>query len=311
MNGSPEMERLMIPFAILAKTPDPISIFQGIDIDADSLFDFRFDDENMEGQSNELSNTSVDIAADNKVYSLLVRLENIRTQYKEITYAMGPAAHDRDTLLRNNARLLCGKLLQIMSNKERFVQTPEAKLIIRTPPPRPGEDIDIENALITIEGDCAEAFGFTKLAIPALDWRKFTSKADDNTVGQWKRALTIAVSTSVTSDVLNDNYVLSCDQKKCFRIFSAKYTQYYNKFSETEVYVVEMLKPRRYGDEKLNLSIKALEMALKYRFMFLEGEESQFSPIKFAAMGLDEVRRNVAEMLDELNLPSGRAKSMV
>jgi hypothetical protein len=256
----------------------------------------------MERQSHDLSNPSVDISADNKVYTMLTTLENVRLQSKGILPVMGPQLAQRTKELQNNARLLCGKLLEVLSNKEKFTHSPEAKLIIRTPPAQQDEDIDIEKAVITIEGNCDEAFGLPDSSIPAMDWHKFTGRTDENTAGQWKRALSMAVSTSVVSKFLNDNYILSYNRKKCFRIFSAKYTQYYNKFAETEVYVVEMLKPRIYGDEKINLSIRALDMALRYRFMFLEQEESRFSPIKFSAMSLDDLKPKVAEMIDELNL---------
>jgi len=134
----------------------------------------------------------------------------------------------------------------------------------------------------------------------AIDWKYFTSKAEETIALQWKRALNSLVSLSRESNFVNDNYVLSYNGKKSFRIFTSKYTEYYGNDSEIEVYVVEMLKRKDYGDRLTTIYLQALEVALRYRFMFLE-ETSEFSPLIFAAENPDTLQGRVSEMIDELN----------
>ena len=81
---------------------------------------------------------------------------------------------------------------------------------------------------------------------------------------------------------LDDNSILSFDKKKIFRIFISQITHYYNNDSEVQIYLIEVLRRKDYGDPDSTLLLHALEVSLSYRFMFLE-KLSQFSPVYFMA----------------------------
>ena len=61
-----------------------------------------------------------------------------------------------------------------------------------------------------------------------------------------------------------------------------------------------MLRLKDYGNEQTTTLLRALEVTLGYRFMFLE-ERSEFSPLMFNMIKLEEFQEHVSEMLDGLN----------
>jgi hypothetical protein len=76
---------------------------------------------------------------------------------------------------------------------------------------------------------------------------------------------------------------------------------YYNNSTEYHVYVVEMLRPRDHGDHDTTLFLRAMEVGLGYRFMFLEAL-SDFSPAVFQTEDLQDFRKRVVRMINSLNL---------
>jgi hypothetical protein len=75
----PHMDRRMIPFAVLARVPDTMNEFEGIDIGLNDLRDVRFDTTNLASNLRELydSHSGSDSAPDRMMYKLLADIEDV------------------------------------------------------------------------------------------------------------------------------------------------------------------------------------------------------------------------------------------
>jgi hypothetical protein len=312
MNAAPQMakfnhlDRRMIPFAVLARVPDTMNEFEGIDIEPASLRDVRFDATNLAGDLRRLDSDDTTSGPDGMIFKLLCDIESIIDQTKDVSTA-GPASitrnEQRSEILREHARDLCRQILELMLGREKSVDYPKAKLTVRTQPapPRNNGCDAIENATIRIEGNCYDAFGLSQSGNTSLRWPEFTAEAENDIARQWRKALTSLISSSQASNFIEDNSILSFDRKKVFRIFKSRVAVYYSNESEFQIYVVEILRRKDYGDDATTLLLKALEVSLAYRFMFLE-ETSEFSPTLFRATKLGDFKARVSEMVDGLNL---------
>jgi hypothetical protein len=192
-----------------------------------------------------------------------------------------------------------------MLNREKEVKIPKSKLIIRLEPPKEGgsdaPEATIERATLRIEGPCYEAFGLEEKQT-SLGWREFIAKADDeDIVFGWKEALNGLISPAQSSDFVDNNVILSFDRKKVFRVFVSRIALYYSDAAEYQVYVVEMLRSRDQGDSETTILLKAMEVGLGYRFMFLE-QTSEFSPAVFRATNLAAFKERALKMLIGINL---------
>ena len=94
---------------------------------------------------------------------------------------------------------------------------------------------------------------------------------------------------------------MSFDRTKIYRIFTAATSVYYSNEVEYVVYAVEILRRKDYGDPDTTLLLKALDVSLNYRFMFLE-DTSEFSPAMFKATKLSDMQLRASDLNDQLNL---------
>jgi hypothetical protein len=56
-----------------------------------------------------------------------------------------------------------------------------------------------------------------------------------------------------------------------------------------------------FGDPTTTMLLKAISVGLQYRFMFLEGKISEFSPDNFNATMQEDLRGKIAEMIQQLD----------
>jgi TIR domain len=295
------LDRLMIPFAVLERMPSTLNEFEGIDIDRDALRDIRFDPLNL---PNELNGRVRPDGPHKKIVSMLADLDNVvnRAGFEGSGSDIRLQRERYDTL-EKNAQALYLDVLGLMLSREMSVDYPKTKLIIRTQPSlQSGGVFDpVETAIIRIEGNGHEVFGLPEPHDQPIKWSELTSRADEDIAFQWRKALTSLMSSSKGSNFIDDNSIISFNRKKVFRIFTAAVTSYYSSEIEYQVYAVEILRHRDYGDPDTTLLLKALEISLAYRFMFLE-DTSEFSPSIFRATRLDKLQGRASDLVDQLNL---------
>ena len=310
MSRFPELKRGMIPFAVLTRVPDTTNEFEGIDIDPTQFRDVRFDPTDLEANLAGMYDPNDDRAPEAKIYKLLRDIEDLINKTEKSGQRRNAIAQTqaRIQILQGHAKALCKDIIGIMLNREKDVKIPKSKLIIRLDPPRDGngesdasEETRIERATLRIEGPCYEAFGLEENQ-PALGWRDFTAKADDeDVVFGWKQALNALISSAQNSNFVDNNVILSFDRKKVFRVFVSRIAVYYSDAAEYQVYVVEMLRSPDWGDRDTTILLKAMEVGLGYRFMFLE-QTSEFSPAVFKATNPAAFKERALKMLIGINL---------
>jgi len=150
-------------------------------------------------------------------------------------------------------------------------------------------------------GNPMSIFGLQDQEISWEEFKKLTknSKFRDS----WIDAITSVVSSSLQGqlDVDNSQVIVSNDERHAFRVIFTTGTRYFNGIREFNLYFVEYLRPRDFGDSSTTLVLKGLELSCRFRFLFLE-KNSEFSHmnIRIALPGhLHELGRSIER---ELNL---------
>jgi hypothetical protein len=72
MKNFPELDRLMIPFAVLTRPTEATNEFEGVDVEPEQLYDIRFDPERLTEEVTEGYTPS----DNNKMLKLLRNLDN-------------------------------------------------------------------------------------------------------------------------------------------------------------------------------------------------------------------------------------------
>lgn len=98
----------------------------------------------------------------------------------------------------------------------------------------------------------------------------------------------------------NRRLLASSDRTRFFRMFISRSALLYNGVTELHIDVVEV-KARNYGDETTTMLLKAINVGLMYRSLFLEGKSSDFSPEAIRATLPRDLPAATSELLQELD----------
>jgi hypothetical protein len=178
-------------------------------------------------------------------------------------------------------------------------------------------DLPDDAVLIPVgTGNPMSIFGLQNQEITWEEFVKLTqgSKFRDS----WIDAITSVVTSSLQGqlDVDNSQVIVSNDERHAFRVILTTGTRYFNGIREFNLYFVEYLRPRDFGDASTTLVLKGLELSCRFRFLFLE-KNSEFShmniriavPSRFHEIArsiereLNLFRRDAIEMgLDKANI---------
>jgi len=155
-------------------------------------------------------------------------------------------------------------------------------------------------ALVEVgRGTLANIFGILSTA---TTWDKFQEQTKPNKFSySWVDAITKVVRTSLKS-LAKDNtqVIVSYDESSAYRVILTTGIRYFNGHREFNIYFVETLRPR-YGDPKTTLLFEGLEIACRFRSLFLE-EASPFSIAVFGAAKPERLKDYANNMERELNL---------
>jgi hypothetical protein len=137
-----------------------------------------------------------------------------------------------------------------------------------------------------------------------ITWEEFgkltkTSKSRDS----WIDAITSVVTSSLQGqlDVDNSQVIVSNDERHAFRVILTTGTRYFNGIREFNLYFVEYLKPRDFGDASTTLVLKGLDLGCRFRFLFLE-KNSEFSHMSIRIATPTRVYELARSIERELNL---------
>jgi hypothetical protein len=302
MTKWPTLPRRMIPFAVLARVPDTINEFEGINIDRTTLRDVRFDPTSLDDNLQRLQAEQQDTQPNSLKFFL-----DIQTllDSRDVDSRRSSIADDRDriAILSGFASDMTRQVISLILCREKDSQRPRAKLILRTGPgaAQLGESISIVDTTIELVGDFSKIFGPSVRANRRYNWGELVNNIDFDVSLQWQKALQKLITSREDNVYINDNSIISFDSKKLYRIFTSTVVIYYDDTVEYQVYAVEILHERDSGDPTTSLMLHAVDISLGYRFMFLENM-SLFSPETFEATALADLKKRTSDMMDYLTV---------
>ena len=118
----------------------------------------------------------------------------------------------------------------------------------------------------------------------------------------WADAITKVVTSSLKNQLAKDNsqVIISHDEKLAYRVLLTTGVRYFNGDREFNIYFVECLRPR-FGDRDTTIVFEGLELACRFRSLFLE-RNSEFSSTACSLARPDAIKDLASEMERELNL---------
>ena len=149
------------------------------------------------------------------------------------------------------------------------------------------------------------------LADKEMTWERFLQLTSGPQQESWREAITSVILSSRAEriDVDNSQIIVSSDDSKAYRIVLSSATKYWDDRQEFSLYFVESLRKMDYGDPDTAPMLKGLDLAFRYRSMFLD-DYSEFSAPNVLATQEDRLPEMAANLLRELNLYRDR-KSVV
>jgi hypothetical protein len=302
MKKWPNLQRRMIPFAVLARVPDTINEFEGINIDRTTLRDVRFDPTSLNENLKRLQDEQKDSEPNSLKFFLDIQtlLDSRADDNRHSSITDG---RDKIAILAGIASSMTSQVVGLILGREKDSQRPRAKLIIRTGPgaAQLGQPVSIADTTIELVGDFSKIFGPSVRANVRYGWEQLINNIDFDVSLQWQKALHKLINSRADNVYLHDNSIVSFDSKKLYRIFTSTMLSYYDDTVEYQVYAVEVLHERDCGDPTTSLMLHAVEVSLGYRFMFLE-TMSMFSPEAFSATALDDLKARTSDMVDYLTV---------
>ena len=298
----PSLQRRMIPFAVLARVPDTVNEFEGINIDPSSLRDVRFDPTTLDDNLKRLQAEHRESQPNSLKFLLDIQdLLDSRSQNGRNPSIV--KSRDRIAILTDLASNMTKQVISLILVREKDTQRPKAKLIIRTGPgaAQLGRSIVITDTTIELVGDFSRIFGPNARSNRKYNWSELVDGVDHDVGLQWHKALHTLITSDGDNVYLNDNSIISFDGKRLYRIFTSSIVTYYDDAVEYQVYAIEVLHERDCGDPTTSLMLHAVEVGLGYRFMFLENM-SQFSPEAFGATALTDLAKRTSDMIDHLTM---------
>jgi TIR domain len=141
-------------------------------------------------------------------------------------------------------------------------------------------------------------------------WKEFLADiAASEQANSWRIAINSVVNSSSGNriDVDNSQIVISSDGKNTYRVILTSSVRYYDDKREFTLYLVEALARPDNGDELTTQTLKAIEFACRFRFLFFE-KASPFSPQSVDLTDLHFSARKLIRELDWLRKDSSDSK---
>ena len=288
-------DRLIIPIAIATTLPGPVDDIQGLQLDG-QLNPLMIDQELLKDQERFAS--AVDYASDsNPLLKLFKRILSIIGASSFNEQELAPF----DKQIRDSSKRLHQMIFAELRKRISTEIFPERKIVIRLSP-NTATDASDPLAGVTVEfrGRSFDVFGFETPPQGRLDCRAFLASIPNKRVaaiwGDIIRSQVLAARQQNFRE--NRRLITSPDKSRFFRIFAANSVLYFSGENEIHIYVVEV-KSRDFGDRTTTMLLKATQVGLQYRFMFLE-QSSEFSPASISVTMKDQLRNTVSDLIQEL-----------
>lgn len=288
------LTRRTVPFVVLSGVPDTVAEFQGIGIDPASIIDVKYDGDQIDDRLSALKHDGTN-SFDKNIFKLLTDFDDLIREANG-TQLRGEEIERRRKKLKAQSGTLLQAILESLLTREKFSARPKSKLIVRV---EPHSKTGIAGAELQVEGPCCNAFGIDTSPTQPMTWNDFIAHVDGPDLSAaWRTTLDELMSSALEGSFM-DHKLTSYDRRKTFRVFISKIVNFYSNAHEFHMYVVELMRPRDYGDPETTLLLSALRVGLTYRFMFLENQ-SEFGPVLMEATQPSALPRVVTNMTSEL-----------
>jgi hypothetical protein len=177
---------------------------------------------------------------------------------------------------------------------------PQKQLVITTKPGWDPDTMDFpKDAELRLSGPgVMEIFGQQE---PSLTWEEFLRRSPDKYRDFWKDVIETVVVSSLPDLLDVDNSQIIATEARLYRVILSRSLRYFDGRREFHVYFVEGLSRNDYGRRLTTRLVRGLELACRFRFMFLE-PESEFSSANVKLLGRTKLRETARALLRELNL---------
>jgi hypothetical protein len=249
------------------------------------------------------------IGKDDPMCVLIEELQEEVEEIKELAHFPKTPPHDRPDPVECVRNMRLG-IFGYLKTTVRQVTKPQKEITIKTTGAAmqtSANGLPDDALLVPKSGNPMSIFG---LADAEMSWEKFLALTSNNVQRDaWRAAISGVVNSSQAEriDVDNNQLIPSSDESKIYRIILTTATRRWNDCQEFNLYFVEAYREEEFGNKDTTLTLKGLEAACRFRFMFLE-DRSQFSANRIMATHDEDIREMAAKLLRELNLM--KAKSM-
>jgi hypothetical protein len=134
-------------------------------------------------------------------------------------------------------------------------------------------------------------------------WVEFSKRIGPKDIADnWNDALRSLMMSDAKHDLKNsDQLLFSYDQKKLFRLFISKSTTFLDRSHKLDFYIVEVFRNKDAGDPFTTYLAKAIDIALRYRALFLENG-SPYGSTAIRLTAKNALKPLIKELLRELRL---------
>ena len=305
MADFPTQNRFMIPIAVFTKTPETVSDIQALQIDMQALpingsFDPMVVDPADLKKAARLPGAVLQSGRANQILKLFKQIQNILNQEAQVTPEELAASYEQ---LQEPADRLVDIIYQELEQRVYLDDFPERKIVVRTGlgTAKPSRTDALSDATVEFYGQF-DSFGFRSPQATAVPWGQFVDNISQKDVARsWTDTIQMLVSAAIRGDFSDNRQIVTSQEKdRAFRMFVARSVIYYSGVHELHIYIVE-IRYKDFGDPVTTMLQKAISVGLQYRFMFLEGQISEFSPANFNATLQDDLREKVAAMTQQLD----------
>jgi hypothetical protein len=291
----PERRRRIVPI-YLDTPPDILAENEGINIGISRAV--------LELSVEEYAN-SLKIDSDNRMVMFLTEYQEIVDKIREQNgfpkVEKVPGEEDLYGLVRKMQLSIFGHLKTnpesiLKPQKQITIKTSDSALIAAE------MDLPADASLVPIgTGNSMSIFGLPDQELTWGDFVRFTKNCKFR--DSWLDAMTSVVRSSLQGqlDVDNSQLIVSNDERHAFRVILTTGTRYFNGNREFNLYFVEYLRPRDFGDHSSTLTLKGLELSCRFRFLFLE-KNSEFSHMNVRITQPNTLHELARHIERELNL---------
>jgi hypothetical protein len=289
-----KIPRMILPIAILADIPATVSEIQGLEIKPNDRFFFEIDrDGIITGEKND------------PIFELFLRIDDVLDKLNPADRSQKQQDAIKEEY-RTQAQSFYGDLKVLLGTLPFHTDLPQSRLIVQIPPNVGVTEDEISGK---IQFQCSGPTGGIFQANvdegdPRSEWltwpsfQNFIGKEDTSLI--WGDALLALINSTLKDESADtDQLVLSFDEKKLFRLFVAKSVMFFDRRRELTIYIIEVFRVADVGDPFTTYLAKGLDVALRYRSLFLESA----SPYGIAAMrfcNANDFKAKVHKMLKEI-----------